>query len=133
MSGRDRHLVEYKTGRLSDEELAEIERLAEQNFTAGRISQLIRRHPGTVNYAMHRLCLRVLTKRTFCYERGGKIVKSFSDVEDAFLEQLRVDGKTTAEIAKRLTERFGHPRSPHTVNIRLQLLANAPDDEDLAA
>lgn len=122
---------DIKRGLLSDEEKAEIVRLAERKFTPGRIAQKLNRHPVTVGYAMHRLGLRTLAKRDFCYLRNGVLVKSFCDEEDAYLSALRVQGLTTLKIAEMCTAKFGHRRSAHTIGVRLVLLSNAA--EDLAA
>jgi hypothetical protein len=73
---------------------------------------------------MHRLGVRQLTRRTFAYTRNGVSVRSFSAEEDALLTSLRVAGLKSPAIARALTDRFGHPRSAHTVLVRLVLLSN---------
>lgn len=114
-----------KRGRLTAEENERIVELAERGLGAGQIARRLNRHPVTVGYAMHRLGVRTLTKRDFSYVRNGVVVKSFSDEEDAYLTALRTQGLTTTKIADLCTERFGHRRSPHTINVRLVLLSNS--------
>jgi hypothetical protein len=116
---------DIKRGRLSRAEEAAIVDLAARNFSPGRIAQKLNRHPATINYAMHRLHLRAVARRDFAYFRGGVPVKSFSPTEDAYLTALRVQGLSHTQIAILLTHRFGHPRSSHTIGVRLALLANA--------
>lgn len=116
-----------KTGRLTTQERAEVERLAARNFSTGRIAQRLDRHAGTINFVMHTLGLKGPVEREFDYMRNGKRVKSFSKDEDAFLKALRVEGFTTIKIAELTTKRFGHPRTPACVNIRLRMLANLED------
>lgn len=112
-------------GRLSEAELEQIEALAERRLSPGIIAMRLNRHPATVGYAMHRMGLRTLAKREFSYVRNGVAVKSFSAEEDAFVTALRVQGFTTTKIAGLVTKRFGHRRSPHTINVRLVLLSNS--------
>lgn len=114
-----------KRGLLTPEENEQIAALADRGFGAGRIAQKLNRHPATVSYAMHRLGVRRLTRRDFSYVRNGVVVKSFSAEEDAFITALRVQGCKTPKIAQLVTKLFGHPRSPHTINMRLVVLSNA--------
>ncbi len=119
--------ADVKRGPLSASELEAIAEMGERRVKAGTIARKLNRHPVTVSYAMHRLGVRTLARRTFCYVRGGRVVKSFSPEEDALLLKLRVAGETPMAIAAKLGETFGHPRSDHTVRVRLVLLNNAPD------
>lgn len=118
---------DIKRGRLTAPEKDEIVRLAEKGLSGGRIAQKLNRHPATINWAMLRLGLRqpTLYATTKAYSRNGTPVVPFGEPEDEVLTALRVAGLTTTKIAERLTERFGHRRSAHTVNMRLVLLANA--------
>jgi hypothetical protein len=120
-----RDLSGIKRGRLSEGELERVTSLAERGFKSGRIAQLLNRHPATVNYAMHRLGLRTVMLREFDYIRNGVRVKSFSRDEDALIVALRVQSYPVETIAKVVSKRFGHPRTAHTVNIRLVLLSNS--------
>jgi hypothetical protein len=120
---------DIKRGRLTPAELEAIASLAERKFSCGRIAQRLNRHPVTVGYAMHRLGVRVLARRSFSYVRKGGPVKSFCQAEDAYLTELRTSGVPVSRIAELLTERFGHRRSDHTVRVRLVLLSNAEPTE----
>ncbi len=131
MAQRDRYL-EVKRGRLSKDELAEIDRLGAKGWSPGRIANRLERHPGTVNYAMHRLGHRKLVRRTTSYVRNGVLVVPFSEAEDQMLEKLRGEGLTTTRIAHILGDSFGHPRSAHTVNMRLVMLASGAEYEAAA-
>lgn len=115
-------------GRMSSEEMTRVEELAEAGLKSGQIARRLNRHQATVGWAMHRLGLKVTQHREFAYVRNGVLVKSFSREEDEIIEAMRVGGATTTKIAAALTERFGHRRSPHTVNMRLTLLANSDGD-----
>lgn len=119
---REERLATIKRGRLSPEEEAEIERLG--HLTAAQIALRLNRHPGTINFAMHRLGLKAPVDRDFSYIRGGRRVRSFTRDEDTFIETLRVQAYSTPEIAAIVSKRFGHPRSSHTILIRLKMLAN---------
>lgn len=116
-------------GRLSKEELERICALGERGLKAGPIALRLNRHPGTVNYAMHRLGLNTPAQRSFEYVRGGSVVKSFSRDEDGLLSAMRTEGATLGVIAAALTETFGHRRSPHTVAVRLVLLSNVEEPQ----
>lgn len=122
-----RNLDTIKRGALSQDELEQIDELATRGMGPGQIALKLNRHPGTVNYAMHRLGHRKLTRRSVSYVRNGVEVKSFSAEEDAFVQALRCQDFTTTEIAELATKRFGHRRSPHTINIRLVMLASAAE------
>lgn len=114
-------------GRLSTDEEAEIISLAERRFSPGRVAQKLNRHPGTINFAFHRLGLRELKPAKFAYVRNGVEVRSFSPEEDAWITALRVQGYTTTAIAEMGAKRWGHPRTAATINMRLTMLANRSD------
>jgi hypothetical protein len=61
--------------------------------------------------------------------RLGKdqVVRWFSPEEDLVIERMRVDGAGTTAIARHVTARFGKPRSPATINMRLKTLAMRDD------
>lgn len=126
MSGASLEIVR---GRMTEAEMREVEEMAERGLGSGQIARRLNRHQATIGWAMHRLGLKTTMRREFAYYRNGVLVKSFSPEEDRLIEELRVAGKTTVEIAEELTKRFGHPRSPHTICMRLTLLANAADTE----
>lgn len=112
-------------GRLTEAEKATIVERAQAGWSAGRIALRLNRHPGTVNFAMHALGLRVVVQRDRDYVRAdGVRCRSFSGEEDAFIQALRIQGFTTPRIAALCEKRFGHPRSAATIGIRLKMIAN---------
>lgn len=119
--------VDIKRGRMEPGELEQIAALAERGLGAGQIAIRLNRHPGTVNYAMHRLGYRKLVRRATAYLRKGVLVKPFSEAEDRLITDLREQGASVCKIADVVTDRFGHRRSPHTVNVRLVMLASASE------
>jgi hypothetical protein len=56
-------------------------------------------------------------------DRNGVEVRSFDDDEDAMLEEMSVAGATNSDIARACMSRFSRKRSPHTICIRLKMLA----------
>ena len=112
-----------KRGRMSPEERAKIVALAERGLNGGQIALRLNRHPSTVGLAMVFLGVREPATREFAYERGGRLVRSFTAEEDQTLTALRIEGLSTPRIAQALTDRFGHPRTAATINIRLRMLA----------
>jgi DNA-binding CsgD family transcriptional regulator len=116
-----------KRGRLSPDEMAIVDEMADRGRSPGQIALRLNRHPATINYAMHRLGHRKLTRRTNTYVRNGKVVKPFSEREDALILSLRTQGYKVAEIADAVTATFDHPRTPHTINTRLVMLASAAE------
>lgn len=112
-------------GRLSPDERERVVELAERGLNATQIAMRMRRHPGTINFAMHALGVTTLTPRPKrAYMRGGVEVRSFSAEEDAWITALRIQGYSTPEIARIGARRFGHPRSAATIGMRLKMLAN---------
>lgn len=119
---------EIRRGLLTEQETDRILELAARGLSAGQIALRMNRHPATVSYAMHRLGLRTLSKRNVSYtRRDGVEVRSFTPEEDALVLKLRTGGMSTPKIARAVTERFGYRRSPHTIQVRLVLLANMPE------
>lgn len=116
-----------RRGRLSADEMDRIDELSGRGLGAGQIALRLNRHPGTVNYAMHRLGRRKLTRRSTTYVRNGVLVKSFSAEEDALIEALSASGMKNADIAAQVSAQFGHPRTEHTINVRLVMLASAAE------
>lgn len=116
-----------KHGRLTPDEDAEIERLAERRLTCGQIALRLNRHPATVNFAMHRLAVKTVDRRRAgkSYIRNGREVRHFTLEEDALMVDLRTEGLAFPRIAGLLSERFGgHPRTAQTISVRLMMLAN---------
>ncbi len=114
-----------KAGRLSTEERDQITHLADRGLKASQIARRLDRHRGTVNFAMHAMGLTDgPIDRAFDYIRNGSRVVSFSRDEDAWIQALRIQGYATTKIAALAEKRWGHPRSAHTIVIRLKQLAN---------
>ena len=111
-------------GRLSPDELATVESLAQRGWKAGRIAVKLDRLPTTISYVMTRLGLREPADRSFALMRKGKLVKSFPPEEDAFIEAARAEGLTCQRIADQCFARFGHVRSVATISLRLKMIAN---------
>jgi DNA-binding CsgD family transcriptional regulator len=116
-----------KRGRMEPAEMEQIASMAERGLGPGQIAARLNRHPGTVNYAMHRLGYRKLVRRTTTYVRNGVVVKPFSEAEDQLVTDLRERGLSVCKIAEQVTASFGHTRSPHTINVRLIMLASAAE------
>jgi len=116
-----------RRGLITDDEKEQIVDLAERSLSASQIARRLNRHPCTVGYAMHRLGVRTLSFKSFSYMRAGRPVRSFSREEDAYLTALRVEGLSTPKIARLVSQRFGHPRTAHTIHVRLGLLSNVED------
>jgi hypothetical protein len=119
-----------RRGKVSDAEKAQIAALAER-FSPGRIAQKLNRHPSTVNWQMILMGIRSPKPATNrrAYQRNGVTVQPFTADEDLYIETLRTAGHPTTVIAKACTARFGHRRSPHTIHMRLLMLANREDGE----
>lgn len=118
-------LASIKRGRLSEIEETAIAAFAEKGWTAGRIARRLDRHPGTINFALHRLGLKAPVARAVSYTRAsGSAVRSFAPDEDAFIEALRIQGFTLQRIAEIAAKRTGHQRTAATIGIRLKMLAN---------
>jgi hypothetical protein len=63
------------------------------------------------------------------YRRGAQLVQAFSPEEDAYLTTLRIAGHGTTAIARAVSARFGKPRSPATINMRLKTLAKIEEGD----
>ncbi|GEP12283.1 hypothetical protein [Methylobacterium gnaphalii] len=120
-----------KPGGLSAADHDQIFTLAEAGMKCGRIARKLLKHPATVRWFMYRNGLIEPSRRQTAMpidrpNSAGR--KGYCPAEDAFISRLRTEGVPLTEIAKRTTERFGHPRSRHGVEVRLVMLA-ARDDE----
>ncbi len=115
-----------KRGRLTTDERDRVVELAERGLSAGQIALRMDRHKATINFAMHCLGLKNgPARRHWDYVRNGRLVKAFTEVEDDFIQQLRLAGLSTPKIAEQVRAHFGHERSPPTIGIRLKMLAGA--------
>ncbi len=124
----DARAIGTKRGRLTTAEENVVISLAERGLTSGQIARKLDRHPGTINWAMHRLGVAEtkFPKRS-PYMRAGKMVVPFSRDEDAFIQACRIAGHPMSTIATAAGNRFGHTRGVHTIRCRLIMLANAPE------
>lgn len=129
MSASASFLATVKRGRFSQAERDMIADLVDEGLTASQIARRLNRHPGSVNGQIALQSLRAPMPRAFCYMRNGALVRSFSAEEDAFMVALRVQQFTITKIAEMCTKRFGHPRRPHAVNMRLRQLAAREESE----
>lgn len=62
------------------------------------------------------------------YYRGQTFVRAFTDTEDDFITDLRLEGWGTTAIAKAVASDLKIRRSPATINMRLKALAAREDD-----
>ena len=110
---------------LSPAEQDSITALAEKGWGAKRISSVVGRHESAVQWFLYRTGLRAPAYgNSVAHVRAnGRPVKPFSPAEDEIIQDLRLDGVAVAEIARRITAAFGHPRSTCTVRNRLVMLA----------
>jgi len=110
---------------LTEAEKDAITTLAEKGYGAKRISTLIQRHESAVQWFLYRTGLRApgYGNSQPHVRSNGRAVKPFGPAEDAALVEMRIEGLGIAEIARRVTKAFGHPRSPDTVRNRLTMLA----------
>lgn len=115
-------------GGLSVSDHERIHELAGRGWKSSRIAREIEKHPATVQWFMYRSGLKApaygRTKSSF---RNGREVKPFSPEEDAFITALRLQNYGPKKIADLATNRFGHPRSNHTIACRLVMLAARED------
>ena len=95
---------------------------------AGKPTALIARKleltRSTVHYHLVLAGIKAPAERQFDFMRGANRVRSFSSEEDRYLEQLSMEGRRSTDIARLVSERFGHPRKSNTVRIRLVQIAN---------
>lgn len=122
--------IAYGRGRLTDDDRARIQELAERGLRAGRIAQIIKRHQSTVYWHMISNGFTVpkpAPNKPATYVRNGRTVRHFSADEDAFIQALRVQGFTFGKIAHATNGRFATERTAHSVQVRIIMLA-AMDD-----
>lgn len=128
-----KRLPNIARGRMTEADKDEIVRLAEtmKKPTPGKIASAINRHPATVNWFMltRGLVERKAGHAPSPYTRNGKTIYPYSDEQDAFIQQLRIEQLSFKEIASRVTETFGIYRNHHSVQVRLVQLAAAPSEE----
>ncbi|MBN8987443.1 MAG: hypothetical protein J0H42_04305 [Rhizobiales bacterium] len=113
---------------LSDADRAEIERLCEAMAkpTPGKISNKIGRDVGTVAWFMITQGLierKIQYGGPTSYVQGGKVVFRYTEEHDRKIVAMRRDGKSVREIAAVVTREFGIARTPHSIDVRLKMLA----------
>lgn len=118
-------------GGLSATDHEAVFRLAAKGWKSSRIAREIRKHPSTVRWFMYSNGLTVPRYGRQPTVRNCRR-RPFSPEEDSFIEQLRGAGVGFAAIASLASERYGHPRSPHTIRCRLVMLAARDDDRGAA-
>ena len=111
---------------LTDADKEEILSRAEKGQSGGRIAVAIGRHPATVNWFMY--CngfkRRSAQKLRGPYNRGGVTVYPWQPSEDAMMERLAGEGLKPAQIAAAMSESLGREVKPHSVKVRLVMLAS---------
>jgi len=124
-----------RPGGLSEADHERIFALAGKGLTCGPIAQRIEKHPATVRWFMYRNGLAQPGQRHAkpADKADARGRKGYSAEEDAHLLALRAAGTDLRVIAENMTERFGHPRSRHGVEVRLTMLAARDDDAGEAA
>jgi hypothetical protein len=132
MIGRFPNIVR---GRLSADERAQIEKLATSMRapTPGKIARKLNRHPATVKWYMltHGLIEQKPGRAARVHVRNGRTIHPYSPEHDARLLALRtlLPDAPYRVVAERLTTSFGIERDAHSVQVRLALLAAAPDED----
>jgi IS30 family transposase len=125
-------LPDIKRGRMTADDKAAIERLAEtmDKPTAGKIARKINRHPATVNWFMltRGLIERKARRAPHEYQRAGKTIYPYAVEHDEFIEARRSEGKPFREIGELVTAKFGIERSGHSVQVRIIQLSVAPEE-----
>ncbi len=119
-------------GGLSEQDRDRVHALADKGWGSSRIARAISKHPSTVYWFM--CCDGLIAVRQVdlpkVYARGGRVVRRFGREEDAFIVALRLQGYSARAIAELASKRFGYTRQPHSVTVRLVMLA-ALDDNGL--
>lgn len=113
---------------LTDADRAEIERPCSTMTkpTPGKISNKIGRDVGTVAWFMitHGLIERKIQYGgPTSYVQGGKVVFRYTEEHDRKIVAMRRHGKNVREIAATVTAEFGIARTPHSIDVRLKMLA----------
>lgn len=123
-------LPDIRRGRMTAEDKAEIERLAEtmEKPTAGKIAAKINRHPATVNWYMltRGLIERTPRRAPHTYTRNGKTVHPYTVEHDEFIGRLRAESKPFREIGELVSAKFGIERTGHSVQVRIIQLSASP-------
>ncbi|MCA0247652.1 MAG: helix-turn-helix domain-containing protein [Proteobacteria bacterium] len=111
---------------LADSDHERIHELAERGWKVGRIAQAIGKNHSTVYWFMLRNGLverPAGNRKDTPYRRAGRWVYPWNCDEDKLIESRRAQGGRLTDIAAEVAERFGKPRTPHSVHVRLIMLA----------
>jgi hypothetical protein len=114
--------LDLKTGRLSADEKAELERLTLEGLSPTRIAARMRRNVKSLYYHFH--CMGLIETRP----RRGNRSDMYTPEQDAFIVGLRVEGVKISDIARRASEKFGRRMPPNSVAYRLLVNANSDGD-----
>lgn len=125
-----------KRGPMTDAERAEIDRLAQtlKNPKPGEVARRLNRHVATVCwYMMNKgyLRRRLIYSNTPPYKRRGRTVYRYTEPEDRRIIALRIEGMDARQIAEIVSSEFGRPRTGHSIDVRLKILAayeNSPEE-----
>lgn len=121
-------LATIKRGRMTADELCQLDTLADRGMGPAEVARRLNRHPATIAWQFIIRGHKEFKPRAAIpdsYKRGSVTVIRFKPEEDAFIEAKRVQGFNCAEICDFVREKFGHRRSPHTILMRLKVLACA--------
>lgn len=115
-------------GGLSTADHDSIFELAGRGWRPTRIARRLLKHPSTVYWFMLRHALVAPgPSRAKPYRRGETLVVPYTPEEDAFIVALRVQRYRLDEIARLVAARFGTRRKPHSLFVRLVMLAARED------
>lgn len=116
--------------RLTEKDKARIEQLAAQGLRSSTIAKTIRRAKGTVSWYMYTAGLiapRTAPAVSKSYVRRGRTVHRYTADEDTLITTLRLQSFSLETIAEQCTKRFGTDRTPHSIKVRLIMLAARED------
>jgi hypothetical protein len=115
-----------RKSKLTDATKERIRDLAASGLNPPAIAALVDEHPSTVQWFMYSDGMRApsQTDEPSSYMRNGRRVHRFTRAEDAFIEARRIAGDGFPEIARKAAARFGTERKPHSIQVRLIMLAN---------
>lgn len=115
--------------RLTDKDKARIEQLAAQGMKSATIAKTIRRAKGTVTWYMYTAGLLAPKSASTAssYVRRGRTVHRYTADEDTLITTLRLQNFSLETIADQCSKRFGTNRTPHSIKVRLIMLAARED------
>lgn len=114
---------------LSPEDVEAILQLAEEGVGELEIARRFGRPRSSIAWHLYRHGYKAARPReAITYRRrDGRVVRRYGPEEDRVLLDLRAQGLSIRAIAAELTKRFGYPRKPHSVRVRLILIAARED------